>query len=101
MNMKAFLNGHCLVYPELFITQKDLFTLHFAFTEFKIAINYHLIKFTKPEDSMPSEMQKLASKILKQDGWEIYDLSEKEFKSWDYEDRVNNIRGWLKAAKER
>ena len=101
MNFKAFLTGHCLVYPELFVTQNGLFTLHFVFSEFKIAINYHLIKFTKPEDSMPSEMQKLASKILKHDDWEIYDLSEKEFKTWDYEDRVNNIRGWLKAAKER
>ena len=28
----------------------------YVFSEFKIAINYHLVKFTKPEDSMPSEM---------------------------------------------
>ena len=56
MNFKAFLTGHCLVYPELFVTQKGLFTLHYVFSEYKIAINYHLVKFTKPEDSMPSEM---------------------------------------------
>ena len=50
---------------------------------------------------MPSEMQKLPAKILKHDGWEIYDLSEKEFKSWDYNDRVKNIKDWLRAAKDR
>jgi len=46
-------------------------------------------------------MQKLSSKILKHKGWQIYDLSEKEFESWDYKDRVKNIKEWLKAAKER
>ena len=44
-------------------------------------------------------MQKLSSKILKHKGWQIYDLSEKEFESWDYKDRVKNIKEWLKAAK--
>lgn len=50
---------------------------------------------------MPSEMQKLSAKILKGEGWQIYDLGEDEFNSWDYHDRVTNIKEWLKAAKER
>ena len=46
-------------------------------------------------------MQKLAAKVMKYDGWEILDLSERDFKSWDFEDRVGNIKGWIKSAKER
>ena len=46
-------------------------------------------------------MQKLSAKVLKGEGWQIYDLSEKEFSSWDYEDRVKNIKDWLRAAKDR
>jgi hypothetical protein len=46
-------------------------------------------------------MQKLANIVLKQEGWEIYDLTEDEFESWDFEDRVANIKGWLKGAKEK
>ena len=46
-------------------------------------------------------MQKLPANILKLEGWEVYDLSEKEFKTWNYDDRVANIKNWLKAAKQR
>jgi hypothetical protein len=46
-------------------------------------------------------MHKLAGKVLKHDGWEVLDLSQKEFKNWTYEERINNIKGWLKEAKER
>ena len=46
-------------------------------------------------------MQKLATNILKLEGWEVYDLSEKEFKTWNYDERVANIKNWLKAAKQR
>jgi len=46
-------------------------------------------------------MQKLPSKILKFEGWEILDLAEAEFKTWDYEDRIKQIKGWLKAALEK
>ena len=58
-------------------------------------------RLTKSSDSMPSEIQKLPAKILKGEGWQIYDLSEKEFNSWDYQDRINNIKDWLRAAKQR
>jgi hypothetical protein len=33
-------------------------------------------------------MQKLPSKIMKLEGWEILNLTEKEFKNWTYEQRV-------------
>ena len=90
-----------MVYPSAFVTIENLFNLHYVFNDQKIAINYHLNKFTKSSDNQPSEMQKLASKVLKGEGWQIYDLSEKEFESWDYEDRVKNIKDWLRAAKDR
>ena len=31
----------------------------------------------------------------------MLDLAEKEFKSWTYDQRIGNITGWLKEAKER
>jgi len=101
MNFKAFLTGHCFVYPTVFMSFHNLFNLHYVFLEHKIAINLHLEKFCRSEDGMPSEMQKLPQKVLKHEGWEIYDLSEKEFKSWTYDERIHNIKEWLKAAKSR
>ena len=38
---------------------------------------------------------------MKFEGWEILDLSEREFESWTYYERLDNIKGWLKEAKER
>ena len=73
--------------------------MHYVFFDYKIAINFHLQELTKSSDSQPSEMQKLPGKIMKLEGWEIYELSEAEFKTWDYDDRVNNIKNWLRAAK--
>ena len=101
IEFKAFLTGHCHVYPAPFCGIENLFTLHYVFFDHKIAINYHLDRLTKSSDSMPSEMQKLPAKVLKGEGWQIYDLSEKEFNSWDYQDRINNIKDWLRAAKQR
>jgi hypothetical protein len=46
-------------------------------------------------------MQRLSSKVLKQHGWEILDLSELEFKNWTYDERIQNIQGWVREAKER
>ena len=66
---KAFLTGHCLVYPAVFCTIENLFNLHYVFFDQKIAINYHLNKFTKSADGQPSEMQKLSATILKHKGW--------------------------------
>jgi hypothetical protein len=73
-----------------------------VFPDQKIAINFHLEKFVPTERlNKPTEMQKLASKVLKHDGWEILDLAQKEFKNWTYDERINNIKGWLKEAKEK
>jgi hypothetical protein len=46
-------------------------------------------------------MQKLPSKILRLQDWEVLDLDESEFKSWDYNQRISEIQGWLRAAKEK
>ena len=66
---KAFLTGHCNVYPAPFCGIENLFTLHYVFYEQQIAINFHLNKFTRSTDSQPSEMQKLPAKVLKGEGW--------------------------------
>jgi hypothetical protein len=81
---RAFLTGHCNVYPIPMMSVHNLFQLNFVFNEQKIAIQLHLNKFSKP-DKKPSEMQKLPSKIMKLEGWEIMNLAESEFKEWTYE----------------
>jgi len=61
-----------------------------------------LEKFMPRERSdRATEMQKLSQKVLKYEGWEVLDLTEKEFRSWTYDDRIKNIQGWLREAKER
>ena len=50
MNFKAFLTGHCNVYPTVFSSIHGLFTLQYMFRDFKIAINFHLEKYLKPFD---------------------------------------------------
>jgi len=101
-NFKSFLNVKCFVYPISFMTVHNLFLLHYVFNEQKIAINFHLQKLMPTErPDKPTEMQKLASKVLKNEGWEILDLSEKEFRNWTYDERISNVKGWLKEAKER
>jgi hypothetical protein len=99
-DFRAFLTGHCNVYPTPFMTVHNLFSMHYVWFEKKIAIQFHLEKLCRPDKKL-SEMQKLPSKILKLEGWEILDLAEAEFKSWDYNDRIKQIQGWLRAAKEK
>ena len=56
-NFKGFLNARCFVYPISFMTLHNLFLMHFVFNEQKIAINFHLEKFTPTESAgKPTEM---------------------------------------------
>ena len=55
-DFKAFLTGQCLVFPVHFMTFHNLFQLHYVFREHKIAINYHLDKYTRPFDKKASAM---------------------------------------------
>jgi len=48
---KAFLTGHCFVFPAVFCTVENLFNLHYVWHDHKIAINYHLNKYTKSSDN--------------------------------------------------
>ena len=83
------------------MTLENLFNLHYVFNDQKIAVNFHLEKLCKPFTNQPSEMQKLPGKILRQQGWEVLDLSEQDFNSWNQEEKVTNVKGWLKEAKAR
>jgi len=44
-------------------------------------------------------MQKLTSKLLRYEGWEVLDLSQKDFKNWEKNEKVSNLKEWLLAAK--
>jgi hypothetical protein len=101
MEFKGFLNQRCLVYPIAFMTLHNTFNLHYVFYEQKIAINYHLRSMCRPFTRQPSELQKLPQKILKLWGWEILDLSEEDFREWKTQEKVDNVKGWLKEAKQR
>lgn len=101
MQFKAFMHAQCFVYPLAFCTQHNLFMLHFVFGDYKIAVNYHLKKLCKREDYQPSEMQKLPQKLMKLEGWEVWDLSEQDFEAWTLDERIDNVKNWLKEAKQR
>jgi hypothetical protein len=83
------------------MTLENLFNIHYAFYDFKIAINYFPESRCLPFTNKPNELQKLPGKLLKTMDWEVLDLSESEFKAWDRDDKVSNIKGWLKEAKQR
>lgn len=100
-DFKKFLCTKCLVYPFMFMSKHNLFILHFVFEDHKIAINFHLEKFLPDGRIEPTEMQKLPGKVMALEGWEVLDLSEKVFKDWTYDEKIMNVKGWLKEAKER
>lgn len=82
-DFSTFLMSKCLVFPVPYVPIHNFFVLHFAFRDYKIAINYHLTRMSKPFDSKASQRQRLANIVLKQEGWEIWDLTEKEFSEWE------------------
>jgi hypothetical protein len=55
VDFRAFLTGHCNVFPTPFVTMNNLFNIHFVFYAQKVAIQLHLKKFSKP-DGQCSEM---------------------------------------------
>ena len=101
VEMKGFLNQKCLVYPTVLMTLHNLVNIHFAFNDEKIAINYYIKDHCKPFSHQPNELQKLGSKILRYENWEILDLSEKDFEDWRTQEKVDEIKGWLIEAKDR
>ena len=44
---------------------------------------------------------KLASQLLKHEGWEILDLSQTDFDDWKQQEKIDEVKGWLKEAKDR
>ena len=46
-------------------------------------------------------MQKLNGKMMAFDGWEVLELTERMFDDWEREQKVLNVKGWIKEAKER
>lgn len=80
---------------------ENLFISHFVFYDQKVAINFHVKDLCLPFTDEPSEMQKLPSKMLRLQNWEVLDLSEKEFRDWKTDEKMTNLKGWLKEAYER
>ena len=70
------------------------------FPKQQVAIQFHLEKYSK-RDGCSSEMQKLTSRVMRLHDWEVLDLDETEFKSWDYNKRVDEVKGWLRSARDK
>ena len=64
--------------------------MQYCFFEQKVAIQFHLKKLCKP-DGKATAHHTLASKIMKLEGWEVLDLDESEFKTWDYQKRIDEM----------
>ena len=99
LDMKAFLNQKCLVYPIVLMTQHNLFNLHYVFWEQKIAIQYHVSDQCNAMTGEPNNLKKLTSKLMRYEDWEVLDLTEKQFKDWKTQEKIDEVKGWLKAAK--
>lgn len=54
-----------------------------------------------PQTKQPSEKQKLPAKLMAYQDWEILDLSEEDFKNWGQYEKIDQIKGWLQAAKQK
>ena len=39
--------------------------------------------------------------MMRLQGWEVLDLSEKQFRDWKTQEKVDNVKGWLKEALDR
>mmetsp|Transcript_8571 Transcript_8571/g.14464 ORF Transcript_8571/g.14464 Transcript_8571/m.14464 type:complete len:98 (+) Transcript_8571:1896-2189(+) len=83
------------------MTLENLFNLDFSFPDKKIAVQYHLKEQCRFFTQEPSELKKLTSKLMRYQGWEVLDLTEKQFNDWKTQEKTDNLRGWLKEAKER
>lgn len=101
LQFKAFLNQKCLVFPICYMTQHNLFNLHYVFWDQKIAIQYHVEEQVCTQTKQPSEKQKLTTQLLGYEDWEILDLAEVDFKDWGQYEKIEEIKGWLKAAEQR
>mmetsp|Transcript_9830 Transcript_9830/g.7404 ORF Transcript_9830/g.7404 Transcript_9830/m.7404 type:complete len:132 (+) Transcript_9830:97-492(+) len=99
IDFKTFLTAVCFVFPIPFVCIDNLFLLHYIFWDQKIAINFHLTDTLIHGKIQPTALLQLSSKLLKFKGWEIWDLSEAEFNDWTFDERVKNVKGWLKEAK--
>lgn len=93
------MNQKILVYPVYFMTLHNLMNMNYVFWDQKICIQYHIMDQCLPFTKQPSEMQKLTSKLLRYEGWEVLDLSQKDFKNWEKNEKVSNLKEWLLAAK--
>jgi len=39
--------------------------------------------------------------MLKYEGWEVFDLTDHDFKQWTYHERTDNVKAWLREAIQR
>uniref|UniRef100_A0A7S3IRH5 Uncharacterized protein n=1 Tax=Strombidium inclinatum TaxID=197538 RepID=A0A7S3IRH5_9SPIT len=97
--MKCFLNQKVMVFPVVFQTFNNLMNMNFIFNDEKLIIQYHPEFKCRRSNGMPSAMQKLPSKLMRYEGWEVLDLAEKEFNNWNRDDKINNVKGWLLEAR--
>ena len=47
----------------------------------------------------PNNLKNLTSKLMRYQDWEVLDLTEKQFKDWKIQEKIDEVKGWLKEAK--
>lgn len=90
---------YCHALPLTKVNFHNLLHLDFVFYEKKIALNFHTMANSPPKEMEPTPSQKLKSKIMKYEGWEIFDVSERYFETLNFQERVDLIVNWSKVAK--
>lgn len=96
-----YLVNKFLLYPVNFYSIGNTFMVRHCFKDFKIGVNFFGIHELTYTERKINARQKLDSKILNYQDWEILNMSELEHLNMDAEERDTFYKEWFTQAKER
>ena len=86
--------------PAVFYTYENSLQIHFAFPDMKIGIMVHLDKDMVPGTMRINQSRLIPGKIMRKFGWEILDLTYKEFVEMGNKPALNYLKEWLELASD-
>jgi hypothetical protein len=96
-----YLVNKFLIYPINFYSIGNAFMVRHSFREFKIGVNFFGTHELNYSERRINARQKLDSKLLGYQQWEILNMSELDHLNMDSEERDTFYREWFTQAKEK
>jgi len=84
--------------PAISYTWQNTCQVHFAFPEMKVGIMVYLDKDLVPETMRVNESKLVLGRVLRKQGWEILDISYKEFIEMGKKNGLKYLKEWLELA---